>query len=451
MALEEETMSTHAICVAAVAILFVAGALAAPASGGELPTTPNVDPHRSDYVPPPRVGSVTGYAALKQEWADWLRIHSDFNAMMAKHKISGNIQIQMREMARAEACALRGDYGEAVAIYGLAMEKLRYQYEFCVTSTYAKYFWSKDCQIRVALERGDRYTAENVLPDIRIHVPLWYKTLAPKVAKMPKPDLSKVTGEVLFDFATIPPGTFIMGATHDAPAGYLAHDGWKWAYSKPPAKGEMVVQSPPHEVTFTQPFLISKYEVTQKQWCQIMPFNPSVDKHPDAPVTNVSWEDCQLFLRLLRTRRPEMGYRLPTEAEWEYACRAGTTTDYFFGNDPSKASEYIPDPPEFNLNLKWVAPVGRKKPNRWGLYDMYGNVAEWCENWEYAYPGNDKLLAKLVKDHPGIGYDAPRSSNILYDSHRPGVLRGGASAGFAELARAWGGSAGRMWMSRWAS
>ena len=132
-----------------------------------------------------------------------------------------------------------------------------------------------------------------------------------------------------------------------------------------------------HEVTLTKPFYMGKYEVTQEQWEGLMENNPSKIKGAKYPVTNVSWEDCQEFIKKLNAK-PNGGYRLPTEAEWEHACRAGTSTAYSFGNSLTKS--------DANINGESTKAVGSYKPNAFGLYDLHGNVWEWCEDWKADYP-----------------------------------------------------------------
>ena len=134
-----------------------------------------------------------------------------------------------------------------------------------------------------------------------------------------------------------------------------------------------------HEVTLTKQFYMGKYEVTQEQWEGVMGINPSTkSKGAKLPVTSVSWEDCQEFIKKLNTKT-NGGYRLPTEAEWEYACRAGTTTSYSFGDILMKSDANV----DMGLSTKVV---GSYKPNAFGLYDMHGNVWEWCEDWREDYP-----------------------------------------------------------------
>lgn len=125
-------------------------------------------------------------------------------------------------------------------------------------------------------------------------------------------------------------------------------------------------EKPSHKVKITNPFFLGTYPVTQREWKAVMSDNPSRFKGDDLPVESVSWDDAQKFIKKLNAKEGTNQYRLPSEAEWEYACRANTTTRYSFGDDESRLGEYA-----------WYAknsdhkthPVGQKKPNSWGLYD----------------------------------------------------------------------------------
>ncbi len=134
-----------------------------------------------------------------------------------------------------------------------------------------------------------------------------------------------------------------------------------------------------YEANISKPFYLGKYQITQAQWEVVMGYNPSKIKGPDLPVTNVSWEDCQKFINNLNADSEEC-FRLPTEAEWEYACRAGTDTSFSFGNRITTV--------DANCDYKIRKPiaVGSYEPNSFGIYDMHGNVFEWCRDWYGVYP-----------------------------------------------------------------
>jgi len=143
-----------------------------------------------------------------------------------------------------------------------------------------------------------------------------------------------------------------------------------------------------HRVSITKAFYLGVTEVTQKQYQKVMGTNPSEFKGPQNPVERVSWAEAVEFCGKLSAMPAEKTsghvYRLPTEAEWEYACRSGTTTAYSFGDDASRLGDYG----WFRGNSdSSTHPVGEKKPNAWGLYDMNGNVWEWCQDRYGVYPG----------------------------------------------------------------
>ena len=132
-------------------------------------------------------------------------------------------------------------------------------------------------------------------------------------------------------------------------------------------------ERPPHPVTLTKGFWLATTEVTQAQWTSVMGNNPSHFKGDNLPVEKVSWNDCQEFCR-------KTGLQLPTEAQWEYACRAGSTGEYAGTGNLDDMGWY-----DDNSDDK-THPVGQKQPNAWGLYDMHGNVWEWCADWYGDYP-----------------------------------------------------------------
>jgi len=166
-------------------------------------------------------------------------------------------------------------------------------------------------------------------------------------------------------------------------------------------------EKPAHRVQITKPFYLGKYEVTQRQWELLMGENPSDFRGPDNPVNSVSWEDCQAFVKKLNEKFAGEGLRfaLPNEAQWEYACRAGGTGKFCFGDNEAELGDYA----WFAGNSGQTAhPVGQKKPNAWGLYDMHGNVWEWCAD-RYAAdyyknsPQADPTGPDAGKQHPSRG------------------------------------------------
>ena len=175
----------------------------------------------------------------------------------------------------------------------------------------------------------------------------------------------KLPGGVTMEFVWCPPGTFMMGSPSNEEGRY---DNEKL-----------------RRVTLTKGFWLGKYEVTQKQWQSVMGSNPSYFKGENLPVERVSWNDCQKFFAKVNAQL-NCGARLPTEAEWEYACRAGTTTAYFWGNalNGDKANCDGNKPCGTTVKGRFLgrtANVGSYAPNAWGIYDMHGNVCEWCSDW----------------------------------------------------------------------
>ncbi len=194
-------------------------------------------------------------------------------------------------------------------------------------------------------------------------------------------------------------------------------------------------EKPQHAVRITKPFYLGVTEVTQEQYERVMGTNPSRFKGPQLPVENVSWEDAVEYCRKLSALPVERSagrvYRLPTEAEWEYACRAGSTTRYYFDDDGSTwdfggDASMLGEHGWYKGNSVFkTQPVGQKKPNEWGLYDMHGNVWEWCSDWFSAnYYANSPL-----EDPTGHASGSRR------------VCRGGSWSDAAELCR----SASRSW------
>ena len=209
------------------------------------------------------------------------------------------------------------------------------------------------------------------------------------------------------EFVLIQPGEFDMGS----PANET---------------GRYDDEGPVHHVTISKAFYLSKYEVTQKQWNEVMGDNPSYFKGDDLPVEFVFWDDVQEFIKKLNKKESTDKYRLPSEAEWEYAARAGTTTRYSFGDDDSKLGEYA----WYRENSgDKTHPVGNKGANPWGLYDMHGNVWEWVQDkWHYTYNGapadgsawEDEISAIRVVRGGGWFRDAGRCRSARRFSRGPG-------------------------------
>jgi uncharacterized protein (TIGR02996 family) len=205
------------------------------------------------------------------------------------------------------------------------------------------------------------------------------------------------TNSVGMTFAWVWPGTFLMGS----PAGEPERD-----------EGETL-----HPVTLTRGFWMGTHPVTEQQWKDVTgsysSSSPSGSnfKGKNMPTLEVSWDDCQAFAKAL-SKQEKRKYRLPTEAEWEYACRAGTTTPFYFGETllPEQGnyeSHFVYPGGRKARARRKTTPVGSFPPNSWGLCDMHGNVSEWCADWAGAYP------RKAVKDPVGKTPDQSWPARVL--------------------------------------
>jgi sulfatase modifying factor 1 len=197
----------------------------------------------------------------------------------------------------------------------------------------------------------------------------------PNQSQAPPGKKPPVSHFVDVEFVLIAPGRFLRGSP-DAEAGREV--------------GE--VDESQHEVVLTQAFYLQTTPVTQAQWQAVMGDNPSSFQGADLPVETIRWLDCQRFIKKLNQAGTER-YRLPTEAEWEYACRAGTDTPFAVGNgydlDSSQANFDGNSPyglGHIEIYREATTPVKSFAPNAWGLYDMHGNVWEWCQDWCADYP-----------------------------------------------------------------
>jgi formylglycine-generating enzyme required for sulfatase activity len=191
-----------------------------------------------------------------------------------------------------------------------------------------------------------------------------------------KPEIKTLKNSIGMTFVYIKPGTFMMGSPSDEPG----------------RKRDSEVNEILHQVTMTHGFYMQTTEVSQRQWLALMGKNPSYFDYSgdDFPVEQVSWNDAQEFIRRLIQKEGISSYRLPTEAEWEYAARAGSESAFSGGGitKPDCAHDPVLDA------LGWYCgnagrkthQVAQKNSNNWGLYDMHGNVWEWCQDWMGDYP-----------------------------------------------------------------
>jgi formylglycine-generating enzyme required for sulfatase activity len=227
-------------------------------------------------------------------------------------------------------------------------------------------------------------------------------------AELPKTCTFDLRNGVNLEMVLIPAGTFMMGS--------------------PDSEAERSSNETLHQVTISNPFYLGKYPITQAQWQQVMGTKPShFESDKLLPVENVSWNDTKAFCIKLReiTHAP---FGIPTEAQWEYACRAGTMTPYHFGSQLNGREANCDGTVPYGTvkegpYLEKTSAVGKYPANPWGLYDMHGNVWEWCSDWYGDYP------PESVKDPSG-----PADGSIR-------VLRGGSWRNVAVFCR----SANRSW------
>jgi formylglycine-generating enzyme required for sulfatase activity len=183
----------------------------------------------------------------------------------------------------------------------------------------------------------------------------------------------QMTNSIGMKFSLIPPGQFSMGS--------------------PPKEEWHRDDERLHRVTLTNPFYLATTEVTQKQWKAVMATDPSFCTGDDLPVETVTWEQAAEFCRKL-SRKEGRKYRLPTEAEWEYACRAGTTTPFHTGQTIRTDQANYDGNHTYGDGRKGefreaTVEAGKLEANAWGVYDMHGNVWEWCQDWYGEYPDGD--------------------------------------------------------------
>jgi len=244
---------------------------------------------------------------------------------------------------------------------------------------------------------------------------------------------STFTNNIGMEFKLVKPGSFIMGRfqppypkppsdtakTGAQPGGERGYNAAEYQLAEELAKRDAM---PGFTVAIKKPFYIGRFEVTQAQWKKVMGSNPSVfqgdkvsDNADDHPVENVTWEDAQRFLTRLNRMEKGRSYRLPTEAEWEYAARAGAAHDIPWGQIRKTAQ----------IGLRTTNTIGQKQPNAWGLYDMLGNVWEWVQDYY-----NEKIFADPVPPKNGNVHVLKGASfvgdvkNATYMTHAAGPGNG---------------------------
>ncbi|MGO9115028.1 MAG: formylglycine-generating enzyme family protein [Thermoguttaceae bacterium] len=214
--------------------------------------------------------------------------------------------------------------------------------------------------------------------------------------KSPPKEVSVDLGKGLkLEMVLIPAGEFLMGSPDTDNDAFFT-------------------EKPQHRVRITKPFYLGKYLVTREQWEAVMHRNNSSNgSGPKDAVDMVSWDYCQEFLDNLNKRQdnPVGKLQLPTEAQWEYACRAGSKTRFCFGDEASGLGDYAW---YYNNSGQKAHPVGEKKPNAWGLYDMHGSVFEWCQDWY----GNYKKEAVTDPSGPAAGSGRVSRTGTWYSQAR---------------------------------
>lgn len=199
-----------------------------------------------------------------------------------------------------------------------------------------------------------------------VQAPDVISTVSPIPVAAPATYRKTITNSIGMEFVLIPAGEFDMGSP--------SNEAGRWGN-----------EGPVHRVKLPNAFYMGKYEITQKQWREVMGTDPSHFKGDNLPVESVARKYVQEFIRKLNEKEGTNKYRLPSEAEWEYAARAGTTTPYFFGDDETWVGDYAW---YYDNSGSETHEVGQKKPNLWGLYDMQGNVREWVQDKvHYDYNG----------------------------------------------------------------
>ena len=244
--------------------------------------------------------------------------------------------------------------------------------------------------------------SENHLPDTR-DVHIGFRLVRDETPQEPTTRTVSLPEGPSMEMVWIEPGVFQMGS--------------------PESERGQSIERPEHQVEISKGFWLGKYEVTQEQWEVVMettPWSGVISSNPSYPAVKISWEEVQAFIDTLNVRAGERRYRLPSEAEWEYACRAGLPTRWSFGNDERRLEYYA----WYRENATSVKAVGQTRANAWGLYDMHGNVWEWvqdgcCRTYDISLqvdplgPDTDTGAGRIAR---GGGY--ANSAGRLRSAHR---------------------------------
>ena len=275
---------------------------------------------------------------------------------------------------------------------------------------------------------------------LRLEVVVTVQSVTPPTPKR-RTITVNLPGDATMEMVWIEPGTFTMGSPPSEPGSDLELQSRRLEFRRMEAERELKflrweleeeVGGPPpsvgrgkwddenqHEVTISRGFWLGKVEITQAQWESVMGTRPwegqdLVQENPNYPAVYISWEDVQAFIAKLNRAEGAAVYRLPTEAEWEYACRAGTTTRWSFGDHESQVGDYAWYADNaWDVGEKYAHAVGTKLPNPWRLYDMHGNVWEWCQDWYESYSSS----AQIDPTGPILGSSrVVRGGNFAYNA-----------------------------------
>ena len=329
---------------------------------GDYSTALRLDPSNAHALSMKREADLQ-LALLNGDYSTALRLDPSNAVALSLKKKAANIQQALSNGDYAAALQLDPSNTEALSMKKKAIQQALASGDYAAAlqfdpSNFEALSMKKAADIQQALSNGDYAAALQLDPS---------NTEALSMKWADAANVLPITNSIGMELKRLPAGVFTIFDQHDG-----------------------------HEVTITKPFMLGVHEVTQEQYTQVMDVNPSDFKGTDNPVENVSWIDAVSFCCKLSELPAEKAagrvYRLPTEAEWEYACRAGTTTQYSFGDNESDLQDYA----WYRGNShNSTHPVGGKHPNSWGFYDMHGNIWEWVQDYF------DEYTSRTVTDPKG--------------------------------------------------